>query len=389
MGTFSRTFGRVNSYNKKRAQQGFVWRTTDSTGDMELEIAGNSVKYIDPTNAAAARNGSIENPYNNWSEVPDKNTPNRTYLFKRGTEHITSRFSTLNVQNVSFGAYGVGDRPKLISNESGSNSHHINFGFFGNDAMRADNVSYIVGLDISSQSGIATSGIRLDTGYIVKDCYIHDFYYGIRSTGNTIGTAGAIENVYMDNVVIDNIQEDGYFIQNVNGVTILRSKVTRVNKLWFTDPSDTAAPGDGIQINACGKLTIEDCEVDRSDTGNKFCVINTQFYNGAGAFIKINRNKFIVPKTTAYGGAGLYLADTPTGVTIQFENNEIKDIDPAKGITGVWYHGTGSLASKLNKYISLSEGLGNHAGNPQPVITSENDTFTDCTVNVAGNVVIL
>ena len=66
-----------------------IWQTTDSTGDPDIADPNPAKNvYIDSSYTGSPRNGTINQPYNKRSEVPQgygSSPQNKTYLFKRGT----------------------------------------------------------------------------------------------------------------------------------------------------------------------------------------------------------------------------------------------------------------------------------------------------------------
>src|SRR6056297_892052 len=69
--------------------------------------------YIDPGNTGdSQQDGTITHPYDSWDDIDL--TDNSVYLFRRGT--VLEQESTMGLysqNNITIGAYGTGDRPRL------------------------------------------------------------------------------------------------------------------------------------------------------------------------------------------------------------------------------------------------------------------------------------
>jgi len=364
-----------------------VWRTTDSTGDPDIVIPGNNVVYIDTMYTGSQYLGTINAPYNDWSQI--KRTKNTTYLFKRGTtiNVPTGLGKFLNLINVSFGAYGTGDRPKIIATSTTATTgfYLLDVGFYNNPIEQQTSSTRISGLDISAVMSSMSNGVRGSSNLLIDNCYIHNTIWAWRSTSAPQGDPSRISNIKMVDSVIESTQDDGVFIQNADIVTIDNVLAIKTNQNYHTvGHLQTQAAGDGFQINAATKVSITNCKVDRSDTGCKFCVIVGGLFDAPDNYLIIDNNEFIAPIATNQGGAALYISDIRTTVPIIFSNNKLKG---DKGLTGVWYQSRGELKSINNVYDTLSTGL-SKVTTTESICTSENDTFINCTVNTRGVTII-
>ena len=110
-------------------QYNFTVRAKDAAGNISepsnvetvttLDVVVDDSIYIDPTNSASGRNGSIENPYNSF--VDSGITNGNTYKVKAGTVLTTS--SVLDFSNrtdVTVTTYDVGDKPEFRFTGSGT-----------------------------------------------------------------------------------------------------------------------------------------------------------------------------------------------------------------------------------------------------------------------------
>lgn len=172
--------------------------------------------------------------------------------------------------------------------------------------------------------------------------------WGIRLMGN--GNVPATRNIRIHNCTINNIADDGIFAQNIHQLTIDSCQIARVNQKYLTTgTSEKEAPGDGIQLINCSNFSIEYCNIDRTDTGNKFAIIANQCKHGFIAY-----NQIQGPLSTANGGAAIYLGYTTDSITIahnQIANSPCALYSHAKTQTiyrniiydnenGIWLHNT-------------------------------------------------
>lgn len=387
-------FNAINVTGSSRAnltltvnEQVSEWRTTDSTGDPDIVIPGNSVVYIDTTYTGTQTLGTIDNPYNNWGQI--RRTKNTTYLFKRGTtiNVPTGLGKFLNLINISFGAYGTGDRPKIIATSTTATTsfYLLDVGFYNNPIEQQASSTRISGLDMSAVTPSLSNGVRGSSNLLIDNCYIHSTIWAWRSTSAPQGDPSRISNIKMIDCVIESTQDDGIYIQHADNIDIDNVLLIKTNQNYHTvGHLQTQAAGDGIQINAATKVSITNCKIDRSDTGCKFCLIVAGLFDVPDNYLIIDNNEFIAPIATNQGGAGLYISDIRTTVPIIYSNNKLKG---DKGLTGVWYQSRGELRSINNVYDTLSTGLSKVTVDGS-VCTSENDTFINCSTNTRGVTII-
>ncbi len=365
-----------------------TWRTTDSTGDPDIVIPGNNIVYIDTTYTGTQFLGTIDAPYNSWSQI--KRTKNTTYLFKRGTIVNTTQGlgQFLNLTNVSVGAYGSGDRPKIIATTTTATSgfYLLDIGFWNNPIEQQASSTRISGLDMSAAMPSRCNGVRGSSNLLIDNCYIHSTTWAWRSTSTAVGDPSRINNITMRDCVLESTQDDGIFIQNADVVTVDNVLVIKANQNYHTvGTSQSQAAGDGMQFNMTSKLQITNCKVDRSDTGCKFCIIIAGFIEVADNYLILDNNEFIAPIATSQGGAGLYIRDIRTNMPIIYSNNKLKG---DKGLTGLWYQSNGELNSINNIYDSLSTGINKINTTSDSICTSNNDIFINCSVNTRGVTII-
>lgn len=359
-----------------------------AVGDTDIEIVGKAI-YIDTSYVGTEMLGTIEKPYNSWARVPK--TPNTTYLFKRNTiiETSTGLGEFLNIENVRFGAYGFGNlRPIIRANAvSGNNFFILSVRQYNNADLAERTNTKISGLAFHTVTPSLCNGLRLGSNSSIENCYINGGVWGWRETGARVGDPNRIKNVSIKNSVIENTLDDGIFIQNVDNIEIDNVNVIKSNQNWAPGVSQSIASGDGIQLNGVTKISIKNTLVDRSDTGNKFCIIISGVFQTLDNYVIIDNNTLKAPKKTDQGGATLYISDIQDSeLDIIFTNNELKGEGP-NSLTGVWYQGyEGSFVSENNMYEGLSFGIQNIS--KSLYCTSKNDTFVNCGRDI-NNVQIL
>jgi len=273
-----------------------------------LIFAQNNIVYIDPTTTDPIKNGTIDYPYDSWQSFTIQS--NTTYLTKRGTSlqlHV-SRIEIDNKVNVTFGAYGVGERPVIYSRNSTafmmmvkrSDNVMIRDLHF---TRHPDNTVMPSGIYISGHS----SGTTPTTNTSIINCEISYCWGGIRAMPFSTG----IETITVDSCLIHHIDDDGIFIVDTDNVTIKNSHIYLVNlNFWKVGVTHNEAPGDCIHlVNNTNNYLIENNILDRRHTGNKFAFIygNTSYRPVRGRVIG---NTIYPPKDTIGdgGGAGLYFS---------------------------------------------------------------------------------
>ena len=225
--------------------------------------------YIDPTNAASGRNGTIENPYNSFSEVTFQS--NYAYKLKLGVEFISStRIYCNGLSNVSFSTYGTGATPKFIYSGGGDSSACIllnnctNVSFDNWDVSGNNNVWAIFRNDNSNRTTI-------------NNCYLHNALYQGERGG--FGIRGSGSKLRVLNTIITHTSNDGVYLANVPYLEIGNSYVAYVNLYEPMVSGNNPYGGDGIQINGrYNNFHIHHTVIDRNvDTiGNKYCMLIDQ-----------------------------------------------------------------------------------------------------------------
>lgn len=367
------------------------WQTTDSTWDPDIADTNPEKNvYIDASYTGSPRNGTISQPYNRRSEVPQgygSSPQNKTYLFKRGTTNYWS-IAFLNKENINIWAYGVGTRPKLIYTW---NSYAVAIRFYWNPTLQQSSSTRIVGMDIAANKSAAAL-VRFSSNTTIENCYLHNAWWWVRSTWDPLGSPSAIQNVKLKNSVIEDIADDGMYIVSVSGVVIEDNLIRKVNQNYFLVwPSQSQAAWDGIQFVHVTNRVVRNNKIDRSDTPNKFWFIfgldDTPVWNTA----LIEWNTFIAPKWSSQWGSTIYWA-VASGANVLMQNNVFSWSVSLPGYTQtcIWYNGK-NLTSRNNTYKNMNRCLTNKFFQnwvPQAPIYSQWDTFIWCNYNTEGNVIL-
>jgi len=259
--------------------------------------ASAATYYIDPTYQGSPRDGSIDNPFNSWSEVPFASGDN-SYLQKRGTT-ATATTAIVPKSNNTMGAYGTGALPIIDSTcESGQviNLSHVH----------DTTIEY---LEIIAPDGIGT-GIQVaghgDTCYdnTIDHCVIHGPRYGMRVFA---GGGETWSGMTITHTEVYNIGEDGIIVLIVDDVEVANCLIYDINQRWNTvGHTEAEAGGDCLQFAVCDNIYVHHNLLDHSSTGNKFALIANL---GDGGIVEFNH---LIGQTCGeYGGSTIYHYDQP------------------------------------------------------------------------------
>ena len=324
-------------------------------------FAQNTV-YVDPTNGGdPGQDGSIDHPWASWSDVtPQSNT---NYLQKRGTvETRTSPLITLShmsgdLHDIYIGAYGTGDRPQIYFN-SGSNGIYLKY----TRNITIENLELIGNVDANPGDVFHSEAILLSghtmaapntTQTTIRNVKIHQWGGGITSMVFNTSGATTVDTVFVDNVEIFDIGEDGMF-GTFENLTVQNSHIYRVNRHWFTvGHSQTQSGGDCIHFRGNNYL-IQNNILDRSTTGNKFCLIyGSQTYHPDRG--QILWNTFYPPQDTIGddGGACIYISHS---AYVEIAYNKFI----GRGYNGAYQQPGGGMhnqADTVNFYYNLADSI--------------------------------
>ncbi|KAF0195991.1 MAG: cadherin [Bacteroidetes bacterium] len=262
--------------------------------------------YIDPTNTATGQNGTITNPYSSWNQVSFVN--GNIYLQKRGTTFNTAgEIAFTGRTNITLGAYGTGNRPRILSSGSG----YI-------VSLTSASNCIIQDLEISS-TGNATSAIMID-GYgtaisannLISNCELHSCEWGIRIISQAPGNR-------ILNCIVHNTGDDGIYAKDILDIEIGYCNVYDVNMKYFINPDQSYSPGDCVQLVSLYDLyfNIHHNTLDHSSSGNKFCfIVAGETYSGLVEYNTMIGNSESVTSC-------LYFGHTSGTVTVRY--NTLQD----------------------------------------------------------------
>ncbi|CAG0927102.1 hypothetical protein TFLX_00350 [Thermoflexales bacterium] len=301
-----------------------------------------NIVYIDPSTSTPGNGSSPATPLASWNNVTVQ--PNTAYVQKRGTIAPITKEIRVNQENVLLGAYGPEDDPRPIISDASTNiTHLINV-----------QQNFVTVRDLEIVSPRATSGIHFAAGAWPSDgvawnCYVHGvdqthyLMWGIRVFGhrtkvlhNTIAYTG----------------DDGIFVQYFADIEIGYNHITHVNQKWFEDPSEAHAGGDGIQFDTTDRFYIHHNYIDRSDTGNKFCIIvDPKDASGftTGGLIEHNACKLTTTMSGLFAGGA-------TAYTITIRNNVFEYVHADRQSIGVYSHARWPSIYN-NIFIGLDQGI--------------------------------
>lgn len=298
-------------------KSGFV--STDVTITITC-VATASCIYIDPdsaTNGAGTRN----DPKN---AIPNLFADGQVYLFKRGTAINRTSSFTISYDNVIFTSYGVGAQAAITAT--------------GNDSFDLFSINTPTGL-VFSELEICTASPVVDMSnwidqlfygnggsgsYTVSHCYVH------HANSGGFAPDGFNNMNYLFNRV-EYMRYDGFYAQNNTGTcNIIGNHITKVAQYYFTSPDPDDSPGDGIQLSYVKGATISHNYIDRSDTGNKFCIIS---FAGDDDPQTITDNYLICPDRTgdSDGSTGIYIESSSGTVLRNYIEGGEQGISVASG----------------------------------------------------------
>jgi hypothetical protein len=301
-----------------------------------------TVIYIDPSTVTPGNGSSPAAPLPSWDAVIFQT--NTAYVQKRGTtDHITKEIRA-NQENVLLGAYGPENDPRPIIFDASTNiTHMINV-----------QKSFVTVHDLELVSPRATSGIHFAAGAwptdgVAWNCYVHGvdqthyLMWGIRVFGDR---TKVLYNT------IEYTGDDGIFVQYFADIEIGYNRITHVNQKWFEDHSEAHAGGDGIQFDTTDRFYIHHNYIDRSDTGNKFCIIvDPKDASGVttGGLIEYNMCKITTTMSGLFaGGASDY--------AITIRNNVFEYVNADRQAIGVYAHARWPTIYN-NVFIGMYQGI--------------------------------
>lgn len=344
---------------------------------------GGTTYYIDPQAEVNGDGLTDATPKNTIAEFATFGE-NNIYLFKRGSTLTVNADNLKTVDGVcKLGAYGDVNlaNPKIIGTVQTTTF------------LQTDYRIIIDSLDISCTYKNANNmfegiGIRMRnsaTSYIYN-CQVHGFNQCITTSpiGGVNGTSWA--GVSIINTEIYDAALDGMYFDDVTDILVEGCYIHDVNLLYNFDINDATSAGDGIQASftevADGdflRFTMRYTTIDRTATGNKFCVIYGAGPTTTRAVGIIEYNDFIMP--TGKNCGGIYLDTTVSASTLK--GNVFNG-----GTFGIHNRATGGITVTHNLFYNQEQiGISNIAG----AANIYNNVFDQCangySVPAAHNIV--
>ena len=283
--------------------------------------------FIDYSSATNGK-GTRKQPYN---RLVDISSNNMTLLFKRGTEfNLNGSVQSNGHDNILVGSYGAG--PKPIIKTSGNYAVPFRIGNGSNGFIVRD---LEITTDNPSDNGQGWGGSVY--GYAHGGAWknikvLHNYIHHCSG----VALISDLPEPYAENATIEwntihDIPGDGVFLKNNSGVlNVNNNHIERVNLNWhFVGHTELEANGDGIQTYDGAYTIVKHNYVDRTHTGNKFCIIIDSRENNEPAIVTDN---YLIPTTSG---------DLKTwGVYVFFKNGKISRNYFKGGAYGI-YNGRG------------------------------------------------
>ena len=290
---------------------------------LPLGVSGEEeqVKYVDASNVGDPhRNGTQSHPFVSMEEAGISS--HTTYYLKRSARYILTKPVIISgKEEIRISAYGKGSNPVLYAGNlkkaiDVQNSHHITLSNLSLEGKR--DTDYLLRV-IGNSSTV-----------LINQSTFQSAVWGIRLIG--FNPNSRIKDVRIQSCKISQTGDDGIFANQVEGLVIDSCRISQVNQKWFyASRKQGVASGDGIQIGKSRAFIISNCRIDRSDTGNKFCIIALDSQGG-----KITGNRLQGPITKGDGGASIYLGKATDSIEVSYN-------DIAGSMTGIYNKSRHSL----------------------------------------------
>lgn len=268
-------------------QYNFTVRAKDAAGNISepsnvetvttLDVVVDDSIYIDPTNSASGRNGTISNPYNSF--VESGLLDSTTYKVKSGTTLTTSAVLDLSYRTDTFiTSYGVGAKP--IFNFTASGTCAIRFALSTRCTLDGLEVTTpLTNSLVTLINGGINTGLNGGTDNWITNCKLHNVKQGSGDGGMGIRAGGT--NWKIVGCEFYNIGCDGMYLSDVPNLFVNNCNLYLINQNYAGASKGfvsigNGASGDGIQLGGnYNNFYIGNTTIDRSDpyTGNKFCII--------------------------------------------------------------------------------------------------------------------
>lgn len=245
-------------------------------------ISESSCVFVDP-GFSVNGDGSRNNPKNNLSFLSDKHI-----FLKRGSTRIGGELVISGKSNIVLGAYGKGEKPKLVNNDA---SKVICIGGGSSNITIRD-------ITLKSQSypnSFAAAGIRFydypaggnggTNRASIINCEIENVESGI------VAVPANANDVFIGWTHIHHVMIEGIYLKENGGNNEIHAcYIHDVNEKYYENTNETVSSGDNIQLDNTRNAKINHCLIDRRNAGNKFCIIP----GGPGMNLEIKDN-YLMP----------------------------------------------------------------------------------------------
>jgi len=263
--------------------------------------------YIDPSAAVNGNGLTEETPFNTWTVFANLGGYNK-FLQKRGTTYTSATGIFRNFNGPCYmGVYGSGtDYAYIEAGASTSSDFVSSYGRliiqdYDIKGYRTGGLGTEVGVGLRVRS--ATSGSV--TNHIVYHCRVHGFQYGIDGYMPSGSYQYGMKVLHCE---IYDTARDGMYPNATTDMELAYNYIHDVNNAWYIDQDQRYSSADGIQINFANinyptvhmTASLHHNTIDRSSTGNKFCMLWNEQMNDES--VLCFNNHFICPVYGTYAG---------------------------------------------------------------------------------------
>lgn len=258
------------TFNVTVSLEGF----TDTEITVSVKVLDSSKTiFVDPSQVGDGT-GTRLSPRNTWP-TPLSNT---NILFKRGTT-ISRDYEYMlnNIDNILIGAYGTGPKPVL---EMGNDELFRVYNGCFNPVIR--DLEYTSREPARSNpdpnyanwANALVYSSSVEGTMRVINCESHHSHNGMNSNSSGAGFAPD-QNVEFKWNYIHDVAQEGMYLQEISGVgEASANTIERINLLWSYTEDQQISSGDGIQTLNVHTFYARNNYIDKSYTGNKFCIIH-------------------------------------------------------------------------------------------------------------------
>ena len=266
--------------------------------------------YIDPTYSGSDSDGSKDKPYTDFpyeeSHVAIVVPDNTTFLLKGGTTIKANKRYSFTGNYLTFATYGNGRATIHFPTEFTSRLFRVDGkeNRIENINLITDNRDLCPGGEADPRQSTVLSFQTGDGAGYLKNIFIQGGFRGV-AAGNSPVIEGKL---FIDNVDIDYVQHDGYYITHLDSLVVKNSEVTKCNISW-----QYSWGGDCLQIGEVPQIVVDNCIFDHSTYPGKFAIITT------GYKLAVISNCVLKSLYFNEGGACIY----PGGNSLLDENGDV------------------------------------------------------------------